>query len=330
MTLPDFLANDPRVGLTSTVPVEIVLAAGGVPFDLNNRFVGDDDPASLVADAERRGFPVGTCAWIKGLYGAARKHRIRTLVGVVEGDCAETRALLEILAAEGVRIVPFAFPASRRADDLAESMRRLADAFGVDWARAEEEKRRVDAVRALARTLDERAAKGTVRSDALFAALLDTSDFLGDPDRCAEALRMRLDAPDAPEARIRLACAGVPTIWSDGWAVLESRGARVVDHETPRQFARLEGIGRPLVESWLDYTYPYDTASRLADMTSRMAARGVRGLVHYTQSFCHRLITDRLWREGSPVPVLTVEADRPGAVDARTLTRIEAFLEQVG
>ena len=56
------------IGITATVPVEVLLAAGAVPLDLNNVFITAEDPASLVAEAEHRGFPMNCCAWIKGLY----------------------------------------------------------------------------------------------------------------------------------------------------------------------------------------------------------------------------------------------------------------------
>ncbi len=51
--------------------------------------------------------------------------------------------------------------------------------------------------------------------------------------------------------------------------------------------------------------------------------------MHYVQSFCHRQIEDRLWRERAGLPILTLEADRPGKVDERTRTRIEAFIERL-
>ncbi len=61
----------------------------------------------------------------------------------------------------------------------------------------------------------------------------------------------------------------------------------------------------------------------------RDTPQGARGLIHYVQSFCHRQIEDRLWRERMQLPILTLEADRPGKVDERTRTRIEAFMERL-
>ncbi len=48
---------DRRIGFTSTIPVEAVLAAGLVPVDLNNAFVTHDGRSDLIEIAERAGFP---------------------------------------------------------------------------------------------------------------------------------------------------------------------------------------------------------------------------------------------------------------------------------
>lgn len=128
---------------------------------------------------------------------------------------------------------------------------------------------------------------------------------------------------------MRLSCVGVPTILTDMWDTFERLGARFVDHEVPRQFALLDGIGKGMVETYLRYTYPYDVFTRIDDATREAAGRGVAGVVHYVQSFCHRQIEDRLWRERLDLPILTLEADRPGKIDERTRTRIEAFMERL-
>ncbi len=326
--------SDAPIGITTTVPVEIIFAAGRVPVDLNNIFVGDADAASLVRYAEERGFPQSLCAWTKGLYGAIHRRGIREVVGVIEGDCSNTIALCEILASEGIVVHPFGFPASRRADDLALSLGRFADSLGTTLEAAEDMKMQLDPIRALAGEVYRLAGEGRVRSGDLFVALLNTSDFFGEPEKCRRELEMILDkirADDTKEKRqrLRLSCAGVPTILTDVWEVFENLGGRFVDHEVPRQFALLDGIGKGLVETYLRYTYPYDVFSRIRDVKEAGAARGAVGLVHYVQSFCHRLLEDRLWRENIGLPLLTLEADRPGRVDERTRTRIEAFMERL-
>ena len=321
------------IGITTTVPVEIVFAAGRRPVDLNNAFSSSPDPGKLVAFAEARGFPAAACAWTKGLYGTVHSLGIREVVGVDSGDCSHSQAMCEILASEGVRIIRFGYPPSRRPEDLERELERFAAALGTSLEAAEKVKPRLDEVRSLSGELYRLAADGSVPSGRLFSALLGASDFMGDPEACRLDLqavleRERMSAPDN-KPRIRLSCAGVPTILTDVWDVFEGLGARFVDHETPRQFALLGGLGLGMVDAYLGYTYPYDAFSRIADVKREAARRGAVGLVHYVQSFCHRAIHDRLWRERISLPTLTLEADRPGRVDERTRTRIEAFLERL-
>ncbi len=326
------MPDAPPIGITTTVPVEIIYAAGRTPVDLNNIFVADPDANRLVAYAEERGFPQSACAWTKGLYGAIHARGIREVVGVVEGDCSNTFALCEILESEGIVVHPFGYPSSRRPDDLETALARFAARLGTTLQAAEDAKPGLDAVRALARRVYELAGEGRVHSGDLFAALLNTSDFFGDADKCRDALSAAIRNAEATPAPtpppVRLSCCGVPTILGDMWEVFERLGARFVDHEVPRQFALLDGIGKGMVETYLRYTYPYDVFTRIADVTGEAAKRGVRGVIHYVQSFCHRQIEDRLWRERVGLPLLTLEADRPGRVDERTRTRIEAFMER--
>ncbi len=318
------------------MPVEIIFAAGRKPVDLNNIFVADANANALVAYAEARGFPQSACAWTKGLYGAIHSRGIKEVVGVIEGDCSNTYALCEILESEGITVYPFGYPASRRADDLEEEMRRFAALLGTTLEAAEKIKTSLDEVRALGKKLYKMAGKGLVDSADLFGGLLNMSDFYGDPAFCRLELEALLaevekEAADTPASYrpIRLSCAGVPTILSDLWDVFEDLGARFVDHEVPRQFALLDGIGKGMVNTYLKYTYPYDVFSRINDVKAEARRQGSVGLIHYVQSFCHRQIEDRLWRERFDMPILTLEADRPGKVDERTRTRIEAFMEQL-
>ena len=64
-----------KIGITSTIPVEVVLAAGDVPVDLNNVFINDPDPARFIRYAEDAGYPRNICCWIKGLFGLVMQTR---------------------------------------------------------------------------------------------------------------------------------------------------------------------------------------------------------------------------------------------------------------
>src|SRR3990172_6404205 len=121
-----------RVGFTTTIPVEAVLAAGKIPVDLNNIFIASDDPDGLDETAEADGLPRTTCGWIKGLYTVARQAGIKDIIAVTQGDCSNTHALMELWQAEGIRIIPFAFPYDRDIDLLKLQVRKLMDALGTD------------------------------------------------------------------------------------------------------------------------------------------------------------------------------------------------------
>ena len=87
-----------RVGFTSTIPLEVLIAAGAVPIDLNNVFITDPDSSTLIDAAELDGFPRNVCGWIKGIYGAVATSGITEMVAVTEGDCSYTKALMEVLS----------------------------------------------------------------------------------------------------------------------------------------------------------------------------------------------------------------------------------------
>lgn len=321
------------IGLTTTIPVEAVFAAGLRPLDLNNVFITSGRAADLVEEAERAGFPRNSCAWNKGLYSAARRLGLRRMAAVVQGDCANTHALAEVLSAEGVGIVPFGFP--YRPDDTALldlALDRFAVALGTTRAAAEEWKPRLDALRALAHEIDRLAwQEGKVTGQEQHLWLISCSDFLGDTDRYRREAQALIDAarrrPAMPQ-KLRLALLGIPPICDGFFDFLESHGARVVFNEIPRQFA-MPGPSATLLEQYSRYTYPYDIFYRLADIREQLALRRVDGVIHYVQSFCYRQVQDTLVRRALRAPLLTLEGDRPGPLDLRTGTRIEAFIEML-
>jgi len=99
------------IGITTTVPTEVLLAAGYQPVDLNNLFISDPDPERLVDIAERAGFPINCCTWIKGIYGVVMDQGIDTVLCVTSGDCSNTIMLMEVLKLKGCNVIPFSYPA---------------------------------------------------------------------------------------------------------------------------------------------------------------------------------------------------------------------------
>jgi len=136
-------------------------------------------------------------------------------------------------------------------------------------------------------------------------------------------------APELTET-VRLGYIGVPPIITNLYDYLESRGARVVFNEVQRQFAMPWGPDTPdIVEQYRVYTYPYGVFGRISDIAAEAERRNLDGIIHYVQSFCFRQIEDMIFREKLSLPVLTIEGDRPGKVDARTRLRIDSFIEML-
>ena len=321
-----------RVGFTTTIPLEVLIAAGRQPVDLNNVFITGGKCREMVEEAEMAGFPRNVCGWIKGIYAAIRESRIDEVVAVTEGDCSYTKALMEVISLEGMEVFPFAYPHDREAASLRLEIEKLMRHFAVEWEEVNRAKERLDRVRRKIKEIDRLTwQEGSVSGQENHYFQVSSSDLNGDPD-CfeAEVDAFLNEAAGRMPGRemIRLAYIGVPPIIADLYPFLEAHGARVVFNETQRQFAMPFAID-DLVEQYRAYTYPYDIFHRLADILTETGRRRVDGVIHYVQSFCFRQIEDLILRKRLNLPILTLEADKPGPLDARTKIRIEGFLEML-
>ncbi len=312
--------------------MEVLFAGGHVPVDLNNRFITSRRPGEYLRAAETDGFPRNCCGWIKGIYGVARRHRFRDVIAVTQGDCSFTQALMEVLSYRGVRVLPFAFPFDRDPGVLSMELRKLSRRLGATASGAEGWKRRLDGIRRIALEIDRLTwEEGKATGEENHYWLVNCSDFEGDPakyERRAKAFLAKAKARPPRRDLLPVAFVGVPPIVSGIHSFFEECGARAVFNEVQRQFA-MPGPAKDLTEQYLRYTYPYSFFERLADIRRETARRGVRGIVHYVQSFCFRQIEDILLREEIGLPVLTLEGDVPGPLDGRTKIRIQAFLEML-
>ena len=323
-----------KIGITTTVPVEVVYAAGYVPVDLNNIFITAENPQNFVDDAEIAGFPRNLCSWIKGIYTTVMRNRdITKVIAVTQGDCSNTHALMETLQMEQIEIIPFAYPYNRDRDLLRLQIEKLMDAFGVGWGEVNQTKKILDSVRENIWQIDELTWKeNRVTGFANHLWQVSCSDFNGDPQgftlEASAYLRSLAKAPEINRS-VRLGYIGVPPIMTDLYDYLESRGAKVVFNETQRQFA-MPFQTDDLVEQYGLYTYPYDIFWRLEDISREINRRGLQGIIHYAQSFCYRQIQDLIIRRKLSVPILTIEGDRPGRLAARTKMRIDAFVDMLG
>jgi benzoyl-CoA reductase/2-hydroxyglutaryl-CoA dehydratase subunit BcrC/BadD/HgdB len=321
-----------RIGITSTVPIEVIYASGSTAVDLNNVFIEDKGSPRLVEEAERRGFPESSCAWIKGIYSAVHACGVDAVIAITQGDCSNTHALMETLESEGIRTIAFMYPCDKDRNFLKLQIEKLMREFGVTWAQAMETKSKLDSIRGLVEEID-----GLTWEDGVVSGFenhyfhISCSDMRGEPERFRKEVEDFLaTARSRPgrDADIRLGYVGIPPIVNGLYEYVESEGGAVVFNELQRQFS-MPPRCNDLVDQYLAYTYPYHISSRLEDIRREAARRKVDGIIHYVQAFCFRQIEDIIIRREIDLPVLTIEGNRPGRVDFRTRVRVEAFLDML-
>ncbi|AHM55978.1 2-hydroxyglutaryl-CoA dehydratase, D-component [Peptoclostridium acidaminophilum DSM 3953] len=323
-----------KIGITTTVPVEAIIAAGFAPVDLNNIFVTSNDCQGYIEAAERDGFPKSMCAWIKGLYGACMINGIKKIVGVVQGDCSNTASLTEVLRLRGIDVIPFSYPHERSAENVKNELDRFMKLWGVDLKSVEAVRASLQGIRGKAILLDEltwRESKASGFENHLYQVSM--SDFNSDPEVFEGELDSKLceiEDREADEPRLRLGYIGVPPMMADLYEFAEQQGARMVYNEVQREFAfPRAGYAKNIYEQYADYTYPYDIDFRLKEIKKQIEERKLDGLVHYTQAFCHRALDDIIIKSRIDIPIINIEGDKSDRLDARTRLRLEAFLDML-
>jgi len=236
-----------------------------------------------------------------------------------------------------VRTIPFGYPPDRDPDTLRLAIEGLCRQLGTTFDEAESWKPRLDAIREGLHAMDRLTwRRGTIAPEENHRWLVSASDFGGDIERFEDGLNQAIAraaaAPENPAVTspdaVRLGYVGVPPIFSDLYAFLDSLGAPVVYNDVQRQFA-LPDNGEGMVEAYRRYTYPYDVRGRVADIRREVKRRGLRGIVHYVQTFCHRALADVILREELDVPIITIEGHAPGPLEASARVRLESFVEMI-
>ena len=322
------------IGITTTVPIEVLLAAGCQPVDLNNIFISDTDPERLVTSAERAGFPINCCTWIKGIYGTVMERGIDSVICVTNGDCSNTQMLMEVLKLKGVNTIPFAYPDSPNLLHMQACLESLAKTLGTTVDRAEKVQLELERQRSMVRELDELTWKNNIANGfENHYWHVSASDFLGNVTEYETGLNRLLvecrTRKPYDDDMLRLAYIGVPAMFGrDLYRFLERSGARVVFNEIQRQFAMPHRCSS-LAEQYTGYTYPYSLSERINDILPELERRRVDGVIHYVQAFCHRGIGDIVLREHIRLPMLTVEGNTDYNLTQHLRTRLEAFLDVV-
>jgi len=319
------------IGFTTTIPVEVVFAAGYTPCDLNNIFITDENPGRFIERAEGDGFPKSMCNWVKGIYGVIMENLIDTVITVMEGDCSNTQALAEILRYRGICTIPFSFPYDRDRQVLSREIDKLMKELGTDSQILMNVETEIRETRKALATIDEMTWKdGLVSGAENHLWLVQSSDMLGDYGKYSKAANAFIAEAAGRNkiAGVRLGYIGVPPILPDLYEFVESIGGCVVYNETQRQFSLPYGTN-DIVERYLRYTYPYGIFARLEDIKEEIQKRHIQGIIHYVQAFCYRAIEDVILRDVLEIPILSVEGDLPKSIDTRTKLRVEAFIEML-
>ena len=321
-----------KIGITTTVPVEVIFSANCIPVDLNNIFISNKNPEKLIEIAERYGFPRTTCSWIKGIFASAINENIKEVIAVMEGDCSNTHALSEVLKINGIKIIPFSYPHSKNYDLLKKNIENLIKYFGSSWDNVLKIKEKLDEIRKKLLIIDEltyKENKVTGYENHIF--LVSSSDFKGDYKKFSEEIDefiKKVKKRKKIKHKIRLGFIGVPPIITDIYNQTEKIGAQVVYNEVQRQFAMLN-LEKDIVKQYLLYTYPYSVFDRIKDINREIKKRKIDGIIHYVQSFCFRAIEDAIFKKFIKVPVITIEGDRPQKLDQRSKIRLESFIDML-
>jgi benzoyl-CoA reductase/2-hydroxyglutaryl-CoA dehydratase subunit BcrC/BadD/HgdB len=320
------------------------LAAGYQPVDLNNLFISDPDPERLVDIAERAGFPINCCTWIKGIYGVVMDQGIDTVLCVTSGDCSNTIMLMEVLKLKGRNVIPFAYPDHPDVSQMQYTLESLARTLNTTLDAAEEVQVKLEKARKLAHELDALTWEGNVVSGwENHFWLVSSSDFMGDIEEYERQLDQlitechnRGERGERQKGKrgntLRLAYIGVPPIFArDLYDFVESQEARVVFNEIQRQFAMPNpgNSQNSLAVQYSNYTYPYSLSDRLNDILPQLAERRIDGVIHYVQAFCHRGIGDIIFRHHIDLPILTLEGNNDYLLTQHLKTRVEAFTDMV-
>ncbi len=319
------------IGFTSTIPVEIIYAAGFFPIDLNNLFITSSSSNSLIEEAEQQGIPRNYCAWIKGLYSIIQKtDNLWAVVGVTQGDCSETIALIDNLRDTGLKIIPFGYPFDSDRKQLQINIEKLGSTLNTNWESIAKTRIELDKIRSLGHEIDRMTWEDNVVTGyENHSYLINLSDFKQDPQSYAKELSQfakKASRRTKYDQAVRLGFVGVPPIFPDLYDFIETINARVVYNEVQHQFSMPFSV-TSVVDQYQKYTYPYGMKKRISFIKKEIERRRIHGIIHYVQSFCYHQMEEGLLRKHIDIPILRIEGDRPVPIDSRTRLRLESFVE---
>jgi benzoyl-CoA reductase/2-hydroxyglutaryl-CoA dehydratase subunit BcrC/BadD/HgdB len=322
-----------KIGFTTTIPVEVIFASKNIPVDLNNVFITAKSPYKYIEYAEESGIPRNTCNWIKGIYTSVLKNAADEVVAVNQGDCSNTHALIELFESFNIKVHIFSYPYGIKDsyNFLKNEIYSLCESLNVQYSDVLNIVQQTDKIREKLKILDNLTVEGKVSGFENHLWLVTSTDFNGDYKKYEKELDhflLKAERRKAKKSGLRIGFIGVPTIFNDIYQFVEEKGASVVFNEVQRQFS-MPSTSRDYIQRFLDYTYPYDIFKRIEDIKNEIEKREIDGIIHYVQSFCYRQLQDVIIKKELKIPVITIEGNDPGNIDARTKIRLESFIEML-
>jgi predicted CoA-substrate-specific enzyme activase len=321
------------VGISSTVPIEVIYSGGFVALDLNNIFISSPSPLELLKKSTEFA-PRAVCSWTRGVLAAAVFLKLKNAVIVTEGDCAHTIPITDILAYRNMNVFSFEYPLNHDFNRLKNEIDRFIEYYKTDISSCEKIKEEFDRCRAVLKKIDDLTYKELkVSGFENHLNLVSASDFNCDPVLFYKNAREFLNEAEKRPSKsvsLRIGHAGIPPIFSDYYNYISSLGSEVIYNETQRQFSMIDGVGRDLYGAYHNYTYPYSFQNRLKDIKKAISERELDCLIHYVQSFCFHQIEDRMLKnELGDFPLLTIEGDYPAPLNENDRLKIESFISSV-
>lgn len=309
------------LGITALVPPEVLYSCSQEVVDLNN-FV----PFSKLEPDDK------LCAWSATWRELVlrKKVDIDKLIVVAGGDCYNALVDGERVELSGMPTHYFIYPFNSDAKLMEENLMALADfASGI---REDGVFREIGDIKRKALEIDELRARGMVRSAEGFKIEVAGSDLMGSLNRYRSALEA-LERGHV-DYSYKVALLGIPPIYPDFHAFLESLGLHAAYDEMPFEFIRHSGRNlREVARSYSTYTFAGNIRDRMAFIEGQLEARGIEAIIHFQQFSCHHKLEDSVLRERFSnelgYPYMTVEADLPGKTPEQVKLRLEAFAERL-
>jgi len=298
-----------RVGFIPPMPVEVFAASPHEAENLWSAFALAPDRGPWLETARLAGLKESTSIWARCLYALVREHEHQMIWFPEPGTPQEVRAVLALLADQGVAVRPFHFPLLRSTDRLQEALDGLCRDLDVDLRRLKSALDQWAHVRVALRRFDSLQHKNgafpsTAYVNALARAMNPGKDIEG---HRREVERQILEFEGARQGRwIKVGFIGLTPYREDLFRALDEAGAVVVYDEWGIE-NNPTGAAHDLVAHYHQSSLPYGIKRRQERILKEIGERRLRGLILGVECLCHSIREEGFFRSTLPVPVFTFD-----------------------